>query len=286
MAKKDISKILTTGSTKQKLLLVAEDRARHNFTNIKNENKPALSDHEFNAISESFKTSAEIKLWNKWNRYDKNVLTALTNLQGAEMEARINYSNLRGYILVWDAIQNAELLVNSVLHEIKDPQERKRIAKNGTTGVDMLFSKTTPDEEGYIDIQIDFEKDSYKGKSIKDEPTKTKEFSLWYVMNEVKKQATISAIKFISWREALVDYMDETGFNVQTYKDMIQDLTDGVYRPIIGWQKYQSDENYFTRLGHGRIDNLKDKYAITPNVFELEVDINQYNWFKEQYFND
>ena len=288
MAKKDISKILTTGSTKQKLLLVAEDRARHSFTNIKNENKPVLSDHEYNAISDSFKTSAEIKLWNKWNRYDKNVLTALTNLQGAEMEARINYSNLRGYILVWDAIQNAELLVNSVLHEIKDTEERKRIAKNGTTGVDMLFSKTTPDEEGYIDIQIDFEKNRTEADNDDEDKKTTKQskLSLWYVMNEVKKQATTSAIKFISWREALVDYMDETGFNVQTYKDMIQELTDGVYRPIIGWKKYQSDEKYFAHFEHGRIDKLKDKYAITPNVFELEVDINQYNWFKEQYFND
>lgn len=289
MAKKDISKILTKGSIKQKLLLLAEDRARQTFAlNIRDDNDPILSEKEYNAIADTFKTSNEIKLYNKWLSYSRSLKVALANLQGAEMEVRIHYSNLRGYILTWDAIQNAELLVNSVLHEIKDTQERIRIASEGATGVDMLFSKTTLDEEGYIDIQIDFEdiqidfEKNKKTKNLKEEPTKTKEFSLWYVMNEVKNETTTSVIKFLSWRQATIDFMDETGFNVQTYKEMIQAHTERVYSPIIGWQKYQSEENSFFRVSHNkRIDKLKDRYAITPNVYELEIDKKEYNWFKK-----
>jgi len=206
----------------------------------------------------------------------------------------MHYSNLRGYILVWNSIENAELLVNSVLHEIKDIEERKKIAENGAKDTDLLFSKTTTDDEGYIEIKIDFERDSYKdyrdknGKvDLKAEPKKTKEFSLWYVMNNVKKEATASAIKFISWRKALLDYMDETGFNVRTYKDMIKIMTDQINTPIIGWDKYVSDENKFINsMPLSRVDKLKNIYAVTPVISELEVDEEIYNYYRNSFLKD
>jgi hypothetical protein len=281
MAKKDISKILTTGSVKQRILLVAEQRARATYGK-----ELILTEHEYNQLSDSFKKSNEIKLWNEWNKHALNITQSISNLQGLLFEVKMNYSNLRGYILVWNSIENAELLVNSVLHEIKDPLERKRIAKRGTKGVDLLFSKTSPDEEGYIDIKIDFEKKTYKGKKYNEEPVKTKEYSLLYVMNNVKKEATTSVIKFLSWRQAILDYMDETGFNVKTYKDTIQGFTDQIYTPIIGWDKYQSDVKTFSDLPHPTLDKIKSKYAITPIIGELKVDKVIYNSFKNEFLGD
>ena len=275
MAKKDISKILTTGSLKQKLLLVAEQRARHTYGK-----ELILTDHEFNQLSDSFKKPNEIKLWNEWNKHAVKITGALSNLQGLMFEVQVNYSNLRGYILVWNSIENAELLVNSVLHEIKDPKERKRIAESGAKGVDLLFSKTAPDEEGYIDIKIDFEKQTYKGK----EPEVTKEYSLLYVMNNVKEEATASAIRFISWRQAILDYMEENNFNIKTYKEILQGFTDRVYTPIIGWEKYSGEIN--TRLPHPQVEKLLKKYAITPKIEELEVNEEEYNRFKIDFLGD
>jgi hypothetical protein len=281
MAKKDISKILTTGSAKQRLLLLAENTGGLNF------GKPAiLTDHEINQLSDSFKKPNEIKLWNEWLKIERKIGVAIMTLQGLLFEVKINYSNLRGYILVWNSIENAELLVNSVLHEIKDPLERKRIAKSGTKGVDLLFSKTAPDEEGYIDIKVDFEKESYKGSKYNSEPVVTKEYSLLYVMNNVKNEATTSAIKFLSWREAILDYMDETGFKVKAYKDVIQNFTDQVYAPVIGWDKYQSDIRTFTDLPHPTLDKIKSKYAITPIIGDLKVDKVIYNNFKNEFLGD
>jgi hypothetical protein len=276
MAKKDISKILTTGSLKQKLLLVHEQRARATYGK-----ELILTDHEYNQLSDSFKKSNEIKLWNKWNRHAVNITQSISNLQGVMFEVQVNYSNLRGYILVWNSIENAELLVNSVLHEIKDPTERKRIAEVGANGVDLLFSKTTLDKEGYIDIKVDFENDSYK-----DEKGKSKEYSLLYVMNNVKQEATTSAIKFLSWRQAILDYMEEEGFNIKTYKDVLEGFTKGVYTPVIGWLKYQSDEPTFMGDTNPTLDKLKSKYAITPFIQELEVDKNIYNSFKKEFLGD
>jgi hypothetical protein len=284
MAKKDISKLLTTGSPKQRMLLIAEDIARGKYSQDK-----LLTDHEFNQLSESFKKPNEIKLWNEFRRLDETVANAINNLQGVKFEVLMNYSNLRGYILVWNSIENTELLVNSVLHEIKDPKERKRIAEDGAKDINLLFSKTEPDQEGYIEIKVDFEKDSYKdenGKLIgyKEKPRKTKEYSLWYVMNNVKKEVENSVIKYLSWESALLDFMEDKGFNVKTYKDIIKEMTTQVYSPIIGWAKYSGELN--TRLPHPRLDEIIKKYAICPNVGELKVDEAMYSWFKVNILGD
>jgi hypothetical protein len=273
MAKKDIGKILTTGSPKQRLLLVAEDIARGKYFQEK-----LLTDREFNQLSESFKKPNEIKLWNEWRRIDETVANAINNLQGVKFEVLMNYSNLRGYILVWNSIENTELLVNSVLHEIKDPKERKQIAENGAKGIDLLFSKTEPDQEGYIEIKVDFEKESYKGKKYGEKPEPTKEYSLWYVMNNVKKEVENSVIKYISWETAILDYMDSKGFNVKTYKENIKQMSGEIYSPIIGWAKYYGELN--TGLPHPRLEEIIKKYAICPNIGELKVDEDLYNWFK------
>lgn len=280
MAKKDISKTLTTGSTKQRLLLIAEDVARVKYFQDK-----ILTEHEFNQLSESFKKPNEIKLWNEWRRIDETVANAINNLQGLKFEVLMHYSNLRGYILVWNSIENTELLVNSVLHEIKDTKERKRIAESGAKGIDLLFSKTEPDQEGYIEIKIDFEKDSYTDENgNKNKPRKIREYSLLEVMNNVKKEVENSVIKYLSWETALLDYMDDKGFNIKAYKEAIKQMTTQVYSPIIGWAKYSGELN--TGLPHRRIDEIIKKYAICPNVVEFKINEAIYSWFKINILGD
>lgn len=284
MAKKDIGKILTTGTPLKKMLLITEDIARGRYFKDR-----LLTDHEFKQLSDSFKKPNEIKLWNKFRRAEETVANALINLQGGLFEVKMNYSNLRGYILLWNSIENAELLVNSVLHEIKDPKERKRIAEDGAKGIDLLFSKTEPDQEGYIEIKVDFEKDSYKDENgerigFKDKPRKTKEYSLWYVMNNVKKEVETSVIKYLSWESAILDFMEERGFNVKTYKEQIKIMTAKIYEPIIGWDKYSGELN--TRLSHPRLEEIIKKYAICPNIEELEINIEEYNFFKNVIIGD
>ena len=283
MAKKDIGKILTTGSPKQRAILYWEDIARGKCFQEK-----LLTDSDRIQLYDSFKKPNEIKLWNEFRKLDDTVTNAIVNLQGVLFEVLMNYSNLRGYILVWNSIEKAELLVNSVLHEIKDPKERKRIAEDGAKGIDLLFSKTEPDQEGYIEIKVDFESCSYldeNGKPIgyKDKPRKTKEYSLWYVMNNVKKEVETSVIKYLSWERATLDFMEERDFNVKTYKQQIKQMTTQVYSPIIGWAKYSGELN--TGLPHPRLEKIIKKYAICPNMDELKVDEDQYNWFR-RYFLD
>ena len=283
MAKKNISKVLNSGSPTQRMKLLAEDIARGKF-----DKEPLLTGAEFNSLSDSFKKPQEIRVYNKYNQADKLVTNAIMNLQGLKYEALMHYSNLRGYILVWNSIEQAELLVNGVLHEIKDPKERKRIADKGAKGINLLFSKTTPDKEGYVEIQTDFEEDIYTDENgeligYKDKPRKSKKLSLWYVMNNVKDQATKKAIEFSSWRQAILDYMDEESFDIKTYKEIIENFTKEVYAPPIGWIKYNTDiKEFIPGSSHKRTDKLKSKYAITPSFKEIaQVDEEVYSWFKK-----
>lgn len=299
MSKKDISKILTKGTPKQRLLLIAEDIARDKYSYDR-----ILTDQEFNTISDSFKTPAEIKLWNKWKRIDSSVSNSILNLQGLKSEVLMNISNLRGYILVLNTIENAEILVNSVLHEVKDIKERKRISEKGAKGIDLLFSKTTIDPEGYVDIKTDYLKEratwvDENGEEIKRSEaykhdkkelikTQSKEYTLLNVMNNVKNQVIKSATQYLSWSKAIEDFMDEEGFNVKTYRDMVKTMDSQVYQAGSPWNKYREDSKTFIHTSpHLRADKIKAKakYNIAPNIFPIEVDEDIYNWFKENFLS-
>lgn len=263
MAKKNIDKVLTSGSPKQRLLLIAEERARGKYFKER-----LLTEGEFNKLNESFRKPNEVKLWNEFRNLDDTITNAIINLQGKMFEVLMNYSNLRGYILVWNTIENAELLVNSVLHEIKNQEERRRIAKAVATDVNILLVKTEPDQEGYIDINID---------------PKEEKINLQYAMNNVKKEVETSVIQYLSWERATLDFMEERGFNVKTYKEQIKIMTAKIYEPIIGWDKYSGEIS--SPLSHPRLERIVKKYAICPNMDDLKVDEEEYNWFR-RYFLD
>jgi len=53
-------------------------------------------------------------------------------------------------------------------------------------------------------------------------------------MNNVKKEVETSVIKYLSWESAILDFMEERGFNVKTYKEQIKQMTTQVYSPIKG----------------------------------------------------
>jgi len=279
MSKKDISKILKQGTAKQRALLLAEDIARdkHNKDRI-------LTDHEFNEVTDSFNKPNEIKVYEKFKRADRVVTNALLNLQGLKFEALMNCANLRGYIILWNSIENTEQIVNTILHEIKDKKERKRIAEKGAKGGKLLLSKNTVDEEAYLEIEIDFERETFRDENgkidLKSKQT-SKEVSLWFLMNNVKRDVIASATKFISWSKALEDFMEDEGFEIKTYKEILNSMRGDLYKPII-WNKYKQEATTFIGFPK-RADNLKSKYSIAPDIEAIEVDKDIYNYFKTEF---
>lgn len=288
MAKKDISTILTKGTAKQRANLVAEHIARLNYYDTSKE--PLLTDAEYNKLSDSFKTPAEIKLWNKFRSIDAGVKVGLNNLQGLLFELKMHYSDLRGYILVWNTIEASELISNTILHQLT-PEERLRVSNALKDKLSMFFTKIEPDEEGYLEYKIDFERETYRdenGKPIgfKEEPRKTKKATLLFAMNNIRGYAEDTAIRFFSWRKALVDYMKENDFNPETYKNILKGFTAQAYQSVIGWNKYLTSEESFMDVNNPFLDKHKFKYNVTPDLTEIEINEEQYNWFKKQIIGD
>ncbi len=280
MAKKDISKTVTGGSPIQRVRLLMENTAL-----IRYGNKGILTEKEANSLYNSFNSPYEVKLFNKWNKIDKTISLAITNLQGLKFQTLMHTSNLRGYILVWHTMEEAELLTNTILHEVEET-ERKRIAEKGTQESKIMFSQINVDEEGYLDLKIDFEKDEYSSSNRKAKPVKSRAYSLWYVMNNVKKELEESFIQFISWRKAIVDFMEEEGFNIKIYKTLIEQMTEDVFKPVIGWHKYLEGENHFMQIQHNRLDKLKPFYNIAPDLNKIEIDKDIYNTYIKEYLRD
>ncbi len=287
MSKKDISKILTSGTPKQRLQIAMEHIAR-----IKFGREGLITDHEANQLSNSFKTPSEIKLWNKGLKFDRVMSNGLMNLQGLKYETLMHISNLRGYILVWNTLEEAETLTNHILHEIKNKEERIKIASNSSKMPNFLFTEVQTDKEGYLNINIDFEREDVensKGEMLayKDKGAKTNRYSLWHVMNNVRTQVITSAIRYISWSKAIEDFMEEEGFNIKMYKEIIKNMDEDIYKPVIGWTKYREDEESFIPdIKSKRVDKLKSSYNIAPNLIALEIDVKEYNSFMSNFLRD
>jgi hypothetical protein len=280
MPKKDISKILTKGGIKQRLLLLAEDNARAIFRK-----EPILTEVEVKRLNDSFKTTIERKKFNDFVRYDNIVRTALTNLQGILFEAKMHCSDLRGYILTWNVIEDSEKLVNSVLHEIKDPIERENIARKGSKKVNIFFTEKEIDQEGYIELQTDFLRDKINLKDLKEKPKRSKEYSLLYAINNVKKLAESKIVRYLSWSKALADYMDKYGFNVKTYKEQLSIMNEEIRIPIIGWSKYYGElPNRKFYKNYTRFYKMLEKYNVAPEI--KEVNQEEYNYFKTELLED
>ena len=107
MARKSTSEIIESGTPKQRIKLFIDDQARKKF-----DKKRILNDEESLRLFDSFTTAKERDLLEKWRQLDKIVTASLKNLEGLKFNVLMNYSNLRGYILVWNTLEETEILIN------------------------------------------------------------------------------------------------------------------------------------------------------------------------------
>jgi len=275
--KKNISKIISSGSIMQRILLYFENNARKSYGL-----EPILTKAEETAIFNSTKTPAENKKWNDF--YDSYALIfgAISNLSLASQKIEKVYSDIRGYILLWYAYDNVEMLANSVLHEIQDPKERKKIAKKAIKWdslFTLIFTGVSVDQEGYIDTNA-----PKKKKETED----YKQFRIKELLATLREQAEELIINFLSLRQAIYEYMEEAGVDMKTYKEKIKDCSVPVFDPIIDWYKYRSDKKCFydgVSALNTRLNKLKAYYSVTPQPENLEPDKELVKVIKKRLFD-
>jgi len=265
---------------KERILILAEETARRTYSPA----KARLTADERHTLINSFKARGEVRIYNKWAVFSNTIFHAMNLLIGQYNVVMKNYSDLRAYMLTLNGIETAEHLANRILSEIKDPKDRSRIAKKGAREVRFYFSETRVNEEGYIKVTIDppvFMVNEEDGSQMgyTDETMKQKKLTFKILINNVRVEARQSAIKYLSWRRAVVEYIDSSGFKTETLSGTIDSLTEDVNADILGWTKYL--ERYNSEPGN-RMERLRTSFIVAPEVKGLPVDEEQYRTFRNR----
>lgn len=271
----EITKIITKGSIKKRAQLVAEEMALSAIGK-----KRILNENQYITLRKSFNTVKEKSLLETYYQYNDTIRKAITNIQGLRLEIGIHLSELKGFVLLWNYAEGMELLANSILSEIDDPKRRKEIAEQEAKLMPLLWAKIKADEEGYLDVKVDFTRKIYSdGKGNKLEtPITTKEYTLYNAIQVNKKEAERAISKFLGWSEATLEYMDKRKFNIQAYRDLILEEMKRVQQSPIRMSKYTGV------TAPGRLAKLMKIYKVMPD--NVKADKEAYNWFKTNILKD
>lgn len=220
MNKKDISKVLITGSARQRATILAEDDAQYSYSGT-----GFLTKSERQSLYDSFKTPAEGKIYNKYLELRRKVRHALPYLKQLQLLHEVSIGYLTGYCLLWDQYQLQESSYNQLLYVIKDAKTKKEAIKTLTDGINQpRLGTAVEQDEGHIEILT-------KDRPVKD--TKKNQagrspVGLEDIINAHSEKATYQLKEAKALAVAILEYLDEEGFNVKTYKDRTKEMLDAL----------------------------------------------------------
>ena len=279
MNKKDISKALTQGSAKQRATIIAENIAQYSKTG-----KGFLKYSDDKALYESFKTSAEIRIYNKYIKVGREVTQSLSYLKQLQLLYEVNIAYLTGYCLLWDEYDREGSRYTELLYNIKDRETRKTISKLiKEARLQPLLGNIEKVKEGQgvyitgtIKIQV---KDllTRKGK---------KRYGLYEIIKEYSKRATKQLREAKALALAILEYMDEEEFNVKTYKEIVKEVMDALSRdqavlPYYSIAHHRTLE-YKTEESWKLHEEIFSEFWVFPDP-DTEPDRERIDWYKNEY---
>jgi len=224
MNKKDISKILLTGSARQRATILAEDDAQYSKTG-----SSFLTDSERQSLYDSFKTPAEGKLYNRYLELRRKVKFSITYLKQLQLLHEVSIGYLTGYCLLWDQYKLQESSYNQLLYVIKDAKTKKEAIKTLTDGINQpRLGTAVEQDEGNIEILT-------KGRPANSPPKDSKKaqitnypVELEDIINAHSEKATYQLKEAKAMAVAILDNMAEEAFNVKSYKDTVTEILDAL----------------------------------------------------------
>lgn len=249
--------------------LLMEDIARETF-----KMQRYLTRQERNEIFKHIKETDNFILYDQYREAEANLRTAVNSLLAIYQQTERAFSDLKTYIFLWDNLDNTELLVNLILHEIKDPKKRKKTAERASKESYFFLSKLQVTEEGYLTTDIK------SPQIINGDNT----VSFVTAMGKAREIAISEVVKFMSCEKAILDYMKEKKFYSKTYKSKIKQISDYMRLPLITWPKYREElKESEPNNGKKRLKDLQNRYILTIDFKKLKIDLNIYYWFKKTY---
>ena len=260
---KDISKTIKGGSVKQRLKLIGEHFAKVQTSGGK---ERLFTDHEVSGLVDTFKTPQEIQKYNQLAGYDKMVRNGISILEIQVKEFKEAMAYITGYCLLWESYDRASEMANSMLHEVKDKDLRKKLINRATENL-FFYSKLEVEDGQYIRINT--------GKARNEKGNKGKtgdDYNLEGILQVWSNKASTLLAECKGMASAILDYMEEKDFTPKAYKEVIKTLLEPVEKDWSILPKYS--KNRMEESGLLAPDKVRyyNKYFVYPMAEEIEPD--------------
>lgn len=263
MAKQDLSKILKTGSLKQRLKLLDDCRA-----DVSIGKEPPFTDKEIDELSDSFKSPEEIRLYNRHLRAYRAFrdFLATTDLLHSQYKEAIAY--ITGFVLLWDTYERSEELLNSVIAQVKDKKTKELILKQFANRKHFLYADIEADKEGFLRFYTDNTSARKKAKKTEDD------YSIEGILRLWKEKAEERARHTKTFAKVLLDYMEETGYKPKAFYDRVSTILAEVDKDealLPKFSRQQATEKQYSNL------DLLAKYFVYPDQENTRIQEEDYD---------
>jgi hypothetical protein len=241
MAKRDVQNIIAKGSAKQRALLLVNDVA---LTSIGKEK--LLSQSEFNALLSSFKTPADIKIYNRFKQCDKVVKDILNLLNQKRLICREDLVRIEGFLILKYTLESFEEAVNSSLFTIEDKKIRNNFIDELVNNSHYIYVESTKKQNKYGDYyNIDISKPRNENYPLL-------ELIIIYKNRVINLFGDIKAIV-----KLFNDYLEKNSFNIKAYKDLVSDIEVDLNRDSLfdsekvffpDYKSIEVNEDIYTKL--------------------------------------
>lgn len=274
---KDISKILSKGTPRQRIILLATDIAEKNLGG-----KGLLTPSEIKTLSDTFKTQNEIALYNKFRKMEPLVRNSIAMLYQYKNAYREQIAFINGYTLYWDSLGEIRELINDILHKIKDKKLRNEILKTAIGKKFLLVEFTeSKRDKGFIDLDTT----SSKGMDY----ANLNGFEGLIKAHKSKAEGIL--VDFKTLLKATRDAIEEVGFNVKPYIEICNKAEEELRKlggsESVALPKYSKSalKKLFEEKEFPTNMNLLEKdfgkYWVYPEYDEIEIDEKKYKEFLE-----
>lgn len=279
----EFDKILAKGSARQRALLFFNDAAEKEMTPA-DSTKPGkgfLTEAESKQLWDSFKTDAEIKLYNKLLNVKRGFHNGYMIAQQQRFQWRETIASLAGYCLLFHGYTEFEHTLNAICEATEDPEQKKRFFDVIEDQKRYLWADIGPDKKrGHIRLQP-HDKSDYDPENQKDAP------EIREVMATLSKRAFFQLGQGKTMVKALRDHLEAGGLDVKLYKDVLDgmenDLKDDK-APLPKFSRKKTEAGLLAGDDQKKKQRMKEIFGsnwLFPEYEEAEIDEELYTRWRE-----
>ena len=252
---------------KQRLRLIVE-----HYAQVQTGGEPLLSERDLAELKKTFKTSKEIVASNSISSKDTTLHACINYLGQFRLSYRETIAYITGYVNLWKAYEQTEEIINTLLQNIPDPKERKRLIKE-IVKKRLLLAKIVNNKDKNIALIITYNIDG---------------------SDDILKKFKDTAVKNIAQAKAMykatLDWMERIDYTAKPYVNLLAGYMVDVEK---NWSvDSQYSRNRFIKtlpdtLSEEEKDRLieqNSKYFVYPDAEDIAPDEDFYKQVNNLFF--